>query len=300
MNYFLSDNTQVLGPFIPEEVITVINSRNLDVNKWQICDSSHIWKPLPPEIPKLAGKIISTNDPEKPNDGPGDGEEQIPGNLKFPHYQKEKYDRNAGLEEIASIRGVLDILWVKQRERIISKVKNKKIKSDHLLSAKDGEEHIEKTSKEIIQYWRKTGIIVDWIKSLTWGKNDEIKDFFFEFKETDPSNREEEAAKKIEEFDLAKPGCYCFMRQDKYVYIGMTEDCLYKRLKFGHKGKRYWSDSDSLRILIPRYAKQIKRLERLLILNYDPAENDSPGHKCSAADDVLEIIQGEVAELISD
>jgi hypothetical protein len=300
MNYFLSDYNQIIGPLIPEEVISVINSRNLNINEWQICDSSHVWKLLAPEVTKLAGIIISTDIPEKPDDGPGEGDEQVPGSVKFPHYQKEKYDRNGGFEDIAKIRGVLDVLWAKQRERIISKIKNKKIKCDYVLSSKEAEQHIDQTSTEIIQYWRKTGVIVDWIKSITWGKDDELKDFYFEFKKQDPSEREEEAAKKIEEYELKIPGCYCFMKQDKYVYIGMTEDCLYKRLKFGHKGKRFWVDADSLRILVPRYAKQVKRLERLLILNYDPVENDSPGHKCSAADDVLEIIQGEVAELISD
>ncbi|NBS14947.1 MAG: hypothetical protein EBT57_09130, partial [Verrucomicrobia bacterium] len=64
-----------------------------------------------------------------------------------------------------------------------------------------------------------------------------------------------------------------------------------------HKDKIFWKEADSMRILIPKNSRQTKRLERLLILRYNPVYNDSPGQKSSAADDCLELIETELAEL---
>ena len=63
------------------------------------------------------------------------------------------------------------------------------------------------------------------------------------------------------------------------------------------KNKFFWDETNGIRILIPKNAKQCKKLERLLIMAYEPKVNDSDGHKSSAADDCLEIISKELEEL---
>ena len=108
----------------------------------------------------------------------------------------------------------------------------------------------------------------------------------------------EEAGKILEEKGFhGEPGCYCFMENEKYVYIGMTTESLKERITIGHKNKFFWEQTNGIRILIPKNAKQCKKLERLLIMAYEPKINDSDGHKSSAADDCLEIIEKELEEL---
>ena len=74
-------------------------------------------------------------------------------------------------------------------------------------------------------------------------------------------------------------------------------DFLKDLVLIGHKDKVFWKEADSMRFLIPKNSRQTKRLERLLILRYNPVYNDPPGRKSSAADDCLELIENELTEL---
>lgn len=190
-------------------------------------------------------------------------------------------------------------MWERQRERIISSIKNREPHESLAMNRKDLEAIKEKTQQHTLEFWKKSGVILEWIKELTWGEPNELGDYYFKFNDLDPEKRMAEAEQKLcrcEVDDIA--GCYCFLAGDKYLYIGMTEkQDLCSRLLSGHKDKIFWKEADAMRILIPKNSRQTKRLERLLILRYNPVYNDSPGQKSSAADDCLDLIENELSEL---
>ena len=298
MNFYLSDGVQVIGPLSSDEVLQFIRDQAVQTDKWQICDKSHVWKSLTAELPNLATGNGNQETRKKlfgESAGGGDQSEVKQGLISLP----EVLDLPGSVQHLSQIRLILDSMWERQREKIISSIKNKEPHESLAMTRKDLEAIKEKTNHHTLEFWKKSGVILEWIKELTWGEPNELGDYFFKFTDTDPEKRMAEAEQKLcrcEVDDIA--GCYCFLAGDKYLYIGMTEkQDLCSRLLSGHKDKIFWREADSMRILIPKNSRQTKRLERLLILRYNPVYNDSPGQKSSAADDCLELIETELAEL---
>lgn len=60
MNFYLSDGAQVVGPLSSEEVLHFIKDQSIQTDKWQICDKSHVWKPLTAELTSLADRGAET------------------------------------------------------------------------------------------------------------------------------------------------------------------------------------------------------------------------------------------------
>ncbi len=299
MNFYLSDGSQVVGPLSSDEALQFIKNQAIQTDKWQICDKSHVWKPLTAELTNLATSH-GTQETRKrlfgeSIGGNGDQLEIKQGLATLP----EVLDLPGSVQHISQIRLILDSMWERQREKIISSIKNREPHESLSMNRKDLEAIKEKTHQHTLEFWKKSGVILEWIKELTWGEPHELGDYYFKFSDPDPGKRMSEAEQKLcrcEVDDIA--GCYCFLAGDKYLYIGMTEkQDLCSRLLSGHKDKIFWKEADSMRILIPKNSKQTKRLERLLILRYDPVYNDSPGQKSSAADDCLELIENELTEL---
>jgi len=74
-----------------------------------------------------------------------------------------------------------------------------------------------------------------------------------------------------------------------------------QRLKQWEKAS-FWLESTHLRILILKFKSQTTKLERLLIMLYQPMQNERPGDKGgnNPADKVLEMIHSEIQILLVD
>jgi len=299
MTLYISNgkDQNVIGPLDAFEVLQYIEGQDLKNGNWQICDESHVWKPLADQIATLATAKRTTSNVRHIIEGTETGTEKgkPKGNIQG---FEDKIDLPASIERLGKVRQVFDAVWAKQRERVVAMVKNREPDDNLTITAKEHKALKEQLNSLVIEYWRKSGVLIEWIKEITWGDPSEMGDCYFKLEGTDMDKKLEEAGKILEEKGFHdEPGCYCFMENDKYVYIGMTTESLKERITVGHKNKFFWEQTNGIRILIPKNAKQCKKLERLLIMAYEPKINDSDGHKSSAADDCLEIIEKELEEL---
>ncbi len=297
MTLYISDGKEVVGPFNAHEILQYIEAKGIKPEGWQICDENHVWKPLANEIPALALKRVEPSNVRKILDTIGVADPDKKPAAKFTGLQ-EKLDLPGSLEQLGRLRAAFDALWHKQRERLVAHVKNREPDDNLKVTGKEHRALNEHLHGLVIDFWRKSGVLLEWIKEITWGDPSELGDCYFKLSAGDLDKKMEEAGKILQEkgiYDWA--GCYCFLAGDKYVYIGMTTDSLGDRITIGHKNKFFWEQTDAIRILIPKNAKQCKKLERLLILAYEPKVNDSEGHRCSAADECLDLIEQELEEL---
>jgi len=297
MTLYLSDGKEVVGPFSPHEVLQYIQSRGVKPEGWQICDETHKWKPLAQEIASLALKKVEPSNVRKIIETIDEGDSQQKPLSKITGLE-DKMDIPGSLEQLGKLRTAFDALWHKQRERLVAFVKNREPDENLKVTGKDHKALKEQLSTLVIDFWRKSGVLLEWIREITWGDPSELGDCYFKLAAGDLEKKMEEAGRVLKEkgvYDWA--GCYCFLSGDKYVYIGMTKESLGERITVGHKNKFFWEQTDGIRILIPKNAKQCKKLERLLILAYEPKINDSDGHRCSAADECLDVIEKELEEL---
>lgn len=304
MSLYISDGKDVLGPWDAFETLSYVKGQKLDPKVWQVCDISHVWKPLEPELPRLALEAVApTPPPTNGNDGGGQ-----PGPTRDLTGIKDPIDEAGALERLAKIRVILDSLWHRQRERIVATIKYREPSSKLQVPDEELEKLKEQMTSLMVEYWQKAGTIVEWVKKLTWGTPDEMGDCYFPLTGKDVPAKMEEVRIKLEENDLSKQqGCYCFMKGREYLYIGQTHEntsesakskpTIAGRILYGHKNKDWWSETDGIRIIVPRNVKNTKKLERLLILAYNPKKNDSDGHRTSAADDCIGTIADEMDEL---
>lgn len=305
MSLYISDGQVVLGPWDAFETLTYIKSQKLDSKVWQVCDTTHVWKPLEPELPRLALEAVApTTLPVPGNDGKNDQ----PGPKNHLVGLQDPVDEAGALERLAKIRVILDSLWHRQRERIVATIKHREPSSKLKVSDEELEKFKDQMTSLMVEYWQKAGTIVEWIKKLTWGTPEEMGDCFLPLTSKEVPAKMEEVRTKLEENELAEQqGCYCFMKGREYLYIGQTHEntsdsgkdkpTIAGRILYGHKNKDWWAETDGIRIIIPRNVKNTKKLERLLILAYNPKKNTAEGHKSSAADDCIETIASELDEL---
>lgn len=300
MSLYISDGKVVLGPWDAYETLTYIKGQKLDPKIWQVCDTSHIWKPLEPELPNLALEAIAPT-PAGTIDNAGKADQAAP--TKTLVGLSDPVDEPAALEKLAKIRVILDSLWYRQRERIVATIKNREPSSKLRVNDKELELFRDQMTALMVEYWQKAGTIMEWVKKLTWGSPEEMGDYYLPLASKDTPSKMEEVRTKLQENELAElQGCYCFMKGREYLYIGEThetdtEQDLEKRILTGHKNKDWWDETDGMRIIIPRNVKNTKKLERLLILAYNPKKNTADGHKSSAADECIETIAAELEEL---
>ena len=304
MSLYISDGKDVLGPWDAFETLTYVKSQKLDTKIWQVCDTSHVWKPLDPELPRLALEAVAPTPPVVfGNDGDGQA-----GPTKKITGIEDPIDEAGALERLAKIRVILDSLWHRQRERIVATIKYREPSEKLKVTEEELEKFKEQMTSLMVEYWQKAGTIVEWVKKLTWGSPEEMGDCYFPLNGKDVPSKMEEVRTKLEEYELdEQQGCYCFMKGREYLYIGQTHENISEsgkdkptiagRILYGHKNKDWWGETDGMRIIIPRNVKNTKKLERLLILAYNPPKNTAEGHKTSAADDCIETIAAELEEL---
>jgi hypothetical protein len=293
MTLFLSDGTNVVGPLTPAETVKYIDVQKIDLEKWQVCDQTHIWKILKNEFPKIAALAVElqANPPVNGGGSHRPANEGIVG-------KKDILDPVGALEKIAEVRVLFNSLWEKQNERLVAKIKNCQPDEKALLSAKELGLLKEKIASTVIDFWRKEGTILNWIKEITWGDPTELSDSFVKLQSTNVDEKMAQVEKHLNDRRIYDwEGCYCFMSGEKYLYIGETKHSLGRRMLIEHKNKIFWHEADSIRLLIPGDKRNTKKLERLLILNYMPTVNDNDGVQSSSADEVLEILETEIDEL---
>ena len=291
MTLYISDGSKVFGPLTPAEVVKYVNSQKIKQDAWQVCDHAHVWKPLNEEFPQIAAAAVEL----QPNLSGTNTNRPVEINITG---KTETLDPAGAIEKIAEVRSLFNGLWEKQNERVVAKIKNCKPDDKTLLTAKELGKIKEKISETVIQFWRKDGTILSWIKELTWGDPSEMSDAFVKFDCTNIDEKEKQLEKYLNERGIYDwEGCYCYLKGEQYLYIGESTSSIGKRMLIDHKDKIFWHESDSVRILIPADKRNTKKMERLLILNYTPTINDSDGYQNSAADDVLEILEQEIDEL---
>lgn len=200
-------------------------------------------------------------------------------------------------EMLREIKTDLKSLWETQFESILSRIRNKPLDKEFEMTRKQSRDIYERMEKNCILYWRKSGVLEDWIEDLLWKDGDFIADVRHKLKGGTASEKCEDAEKWLQEADLAsESACYCFIANGDYLYIGQATD-LWSRIK----DRVYYGDASHLRILIPKNKRWLNKLERLLILHHTPRENAKPGVLGNnAVDDTLEFIRREVKELVTD
>lgn len=293
MTLFLSDGSNVIGPLSPSEVVKYTDAQKINTDLWQVCDQTHTWKVLKDELPKIASMAVElvSNPPPKETESNRPAKDGIEG-------KKDILDPVGAVEKIAEIRALFNSLWEKQGERLVAKIKNCKPDEKALLSAKELGLIKEKIAQTVVEFWRKEGTILNWIKEITWGDPTELADSFIKLPSTSVEDKMAQVEKHLMDRGIYDwEGCYCFLNGEKYLYIGETKHSLGKRMLIEHKNKIFWHEADSIRILIPGDKRNTKKLERLLILNYTPTVNDNDGVQSSSADEVLEILDAEIDEL---
>lgn len=122
MTLYISDGKTVIGPLDALEVLQYIQSRDLKPQDWQICDESHVWRPLADRLTDLKMAKQTTTSVRKILEVIEPGNIQNKPDINLKGYE-DRLDLPGSLERIAKIREAFDALWHKQRERLVSLVK---------------------------------------------------------------------------------------------------------------------------------------------------------------------------------
>ena len=300
---FYFDGTSVVGSHTAREIQELFQSGKLKEDT-QICTANdHAWKLLK-DFPHLMIKPEEAKRPfvEKPETTPPDNTKKPPSGAIENDDDEDDDEEDERLTPIKSIRGLLNDLWEAQRESIIARVKNEDLSERHEKKRKEHSEIKESIEELVLEYWRRSKVLDDWIRDLIWESEDEKGDYTKKLKKGDSDANFATAIKWVEALGVDETaGCYAFRDgKNDYIYIGKAEG-LKRRLQ-QHEGMEFWARATHLRLLIPQHKASVLKLERLLLLKYDPERNKIAGHSTqgSRADQVLEMINAEINELLTD
>jgi predicted GIY-YIG superfamily endonuclease len=302
-SYWYSDGAKGIGPHSPNEISEMFNSGLLKPESLIWTPSEAGWKALK-EFPSLMqkqveAKRIATDVVE----GPSDQQIKRDG-VRIAQEDDGDEDEEDGEERftpVRSIRATLDDLWEAQRESIIAKIKNEELDEKYEKKRKEHTEIKAKVKDLVLEYWRRGKVLDAWIRDLIWEGNGERGDYRKKLIVGNVAKNFEIAENWLENIGVSElAGCYGFREGKKYIYIGKADN-LGKRIK-QHEGHYRWAKATHLRIFIPQHKASTLRLERLLILKHQPEENKNDGISTegSRADEVLELIDREINELLTD
>lgn len=288
--YCCADGVNVVGPHSVEELSEMIREGVLAKESFAARAGDQQWVPVMTigivlDAPKVEEEERHSLTPlsEEQVESLKEAEEEIVASRKTKH----------GL--IRDIRGELDRLWAAQREAIISRIKCHDLDTEFQATRKQHKDIFSKIETDVLDYWRKTGVLNQWVQDMTWNN----MDLTFKLKGT-----EEEKFEQVNKFLVEKrlsdlPGVYCFKDGKDYIYVGQGKQ-LGARIK-AHEQKVFFSAANSFRIVVPQNKRFLNSLERLIILDRQPRENRSPGPvRGNPADECLEFIRREIKELITD
>jgi hypothetical protein len=210
--------------------------------------------------------------------------------------EEMKQHRTTRHQLLRQIRAELDQLWEAQRESIIARIRYEPLDKAYEATRKRNREIYRVIEENAMEYWRRTGLLVYWIREMTWREHD----FTFRLRGKTEADKYASLQAWLEESRLADfAGCYCFKNGRDYMYIGQA-GVLRDRIK-QHEKKTYFTYANAVRVVIPKNKRQLNQLERLLILAHSPNENSNCGVTGKTpVDDCLEFIRGEIKELITD
>lgn len=298
--YYTVDGINSLGPHTAEEMAAMLQESQLPPEAPVYKEGDTEWK--------LASSFSELTQ-LKPHTQEEDEEEDLPASKPSPQIMEE--DKAGAREEeqeikerrptrhqlLRKIRRNFDLLWEAQRESIIARIKNDDLDTEFEATRKKHKDIYSEIEELTIEYWRRTGIFKEWIADLTWNDCDLTLRLKNGVSEEEKFNQ---VIAWLEAKEISTlPGVYCFRNQKEYIYVGMGQS-LAPRIK-QHEQKTFFTYATHFRVVVPHNKKHLRKLERLIILNRQPAENDAPGYtKGNAADDCLEFIKGEIRELITD
>jgi len=295
-------DTKVIGLHSAREMQELFQSGKLKEDTLVCTEHDHTWKPLK-DIPVLMEKPAEVGRPfvDKPITPPDNTKKPTSGVIETDD-DEEDDEEDERLTPIKSIRALLNDLWEAQRESIIARVKNEDLAEKHEKKRKEHTEIKDSIEELVLEYWRRSKVLDDWIRDLIWESEDEKGDYTKKLKQGDSDANFATAIKWVEALGVDETaGCYAFREgKNNYIYIGKAEE-LGRRLQ-QHEGMEFWAKATHLRLLVPQHKASVLRLERLLILKYDPAKNKVAGHSTqgSKADQVLELIDAEINQLLTD
>lgn len=308
--YFYFDGASVLGPHTGAELSSlvrdgVINDTTLiHVNggkDWQAATTLPIWK-LVVEQASFAREVVHEQpQPEDAGDPPTLIETAVETEVEVVDEQESAERKVSKYQLLRSVRKDLDTLWETQREAILSAIKNEPLPRDFELTRRQSKEFYQRIEGFVIEYWKRSSVLEEWIADITWkSKSGQTGNYIRKLRGSTEAEKYADVQRWLFENKISDlGGCYCFRQGKKYIYIGKAS-VLADRLK-QHEKKFFWTYADSMRIVVPRIKSQITKLERLLILRYDPSENEKSGDSCNnRADECLEYIRGEIKELVTD
>jgi predicted GIY-YIG superfamily endonuclease len=299
--FFFFDGTNVVGPHSGREISQMFHAGSLKEDA-QVCTANdHAWKSLK-DFPSLLEKPaeLTRTFTEKP-DEPADNIKKDTGKTVITDDDDDEDEEEERFTPIKSVRALLNDLWEAQRESIISKVKNEELDERYEHKRKAHTEIKNKVEDCVLEYWRRGKVLDAWIRDLIWEGEDERGDYRKRLKKGDLDGNFEMALSWPEDSGLSDlAGCYAFRDGKNYIYIGKADD-LGRRLK-QHEGQAFWGTATHLRILIPQHKASVLKLERLLILKHQPDRNKNDGVSTegSKADEVLELINSEINQLLTD
>lgn len=303
--YYIKIQQGRLGPLSEQEVAEMIREGALPLDALVSQVGQQDWKspkdmpqfaPLLEEPTAIASSVPSgaarrplgesEEEEEEEEEAVGGGEEKVLKKLK-------KY------QLLGNIREHLETVADRQVESILAKITGEDSK-ENVWTKKQQEEVKREIGEWAIEYWRRSGRLKRWIVEYVWtddaGKRADrrrrLKGTY--------SEKHEDVLRWLDDLGyLNEAGCYCFVSEDTYLYIGQTES-LKKRLE-DHEKKIWWDYANALRVVIPKDKRQCEPLERLLILQYRPKECVSDGISGNnPADDILNMIEKEIKELATD
>ena len=307
--FFFYDGTKVVGSHTAQEISEMFHKGLLKEDS-QVCTANdHGWKALK-DFPELTAKVKEKSRVVVASEkGVADQEVKAvvaPSEDDSASQDDDEDDEEKGGDKrfspIRSVRALFNDLWEAQRESIIARIKNEELDSRY---EKKRKEHLEikaKVEEAVLDYWRKSGVLDDWIKDLIWeGKKGELGDYRKKLKQGDLHGNFERMMKWLNDSGLAElAGVYSFRNKKTRIYIGQSDN-LGRRLK-QHEGQFFWGEATNLRILIPKHKASTMRLERLMILRHQPERNRNDGNSKvgSEADEVLDFIISEINDLLTD
>jgi hypothetical protein len=317
--YYYYDGENPIGPHSATEIAQLIRDSFLSVETLVFPQGAKDWQPASvfPELIKMTDPVTATTQRPVVGDDSGEaGELAQTAVVTVSPAQTEVQEEGDDDEEekglskyqiLRLVRSELDRLWECQRESIIATIKNEELDPDFSKTRKQGREIKSNIENLAVDYFRKSNVLRDWIRDLTW-ESDQFKsgraDVRKRLKGTSCEERYTDAVDWLDRMGLSDvEGCYCFQNEDKsYRYIGKSQSrSIGQRLKDWERAS-FWLESTHLRIVIPKFKSQTTKLERLLIMLHQPMQNEKPGDKGgnNPADKVLEMIHSEIHDLLVD
>ena len=300
--YYYNGEEEAMGPYTRGQIFRFLEDGILTTEMLVFREDDANWSPLG-DHPDFQNAETDPSEIEE-TDLPEPSEEA----------QASTIEDQAKLDEtktqipklLQSIRKGLDALWECQREAILARIMDDDLDEDLEEIRKESNVAYSRIEEMVVECWRKDGQLLNWIESHLR----KHADYTFPIPMTDPpSLRMQKIRGWLQTIGLNNlRGCYCWKNDDSYLYIGQA-GVLENRIK-DYESLRLFDKVTHIRILVPsfrgcksqiHFKRKLNALERLLLLQYQPTENKSNGHKGNNnADETLSYIMGEVQELATD